>query len=222
MVHAVPDDSRAFRRELYAGLLGLVLGFVAVHASVAYLLARYVVPEDGGWRAFWLGVRALPITLAASLGCALAPMFVMQRWHYRRGVYRCARCGRALRGTAAWCACLPAEFRVPRRPRRPMRHYRRRVVPVSLAYLAVLPLAVAAAARAPGRGDMPYAVYALGFHVGLCVLAGVVVNLVCAVLEIVKRGRRFRLRAAVFLRVFSLWPLACVIAAMVLKAFGHG
>lgn len=221
MAGPVLDESRAFRRELFAGLLGLVLGFVVVHGATAYLLVRYVVPEDGGWRAFGLGVRALPLTLLAAVGCALAPMAVLQRWHYRRGVYRCARCGRALRGNGLWCECLPDEFRVPRRPRRRMRHYGRRIKPVLLAYLAVVPLALVLASYAPGRGGMPFVLYALGFHVLLCVLGGTLVKLACAVLEMCQRGRRFRVRAAVFLRMLAVWPALVIIGAMVAKALGY-
>jgi hypothetical protein len=161
------------------------------------------------------------LTFTASLGCALAPMKLLGRWHYRRGVYRCFMCGRPLRGTGTWCECRTDIVRVTRRPRRPMRHYRRRVKPVLLAYLAVAPLALALARYAPGRGDMPFVLYAIGFHALLCLLGGILVQLACAVLEMRDRGRRIRLGAVVFLRVFALWPAVSIIAAMVAKALGY-
>lgn len=214
-------ESRAFRRELLAGLVGLVVGFGVIQGGTICLLARYIAPDEGGWRAFALGVQALPLTLTATAGCFLAPAKLLQRWHYRRGVYRCFLCGRALRGTGSWCECRADEFRITPRRRRPMRHYRRRVKAVLFAYLAVVPLAIAFTSYAPGRGDMPFVVYALVTHALLCVLAGILVQLASAVLEMCNGGRRFRLRAQVFLRVFALWPLVFIIAAVVAKALGY-
>lgn len=215
-------ESRAFRRELLAGLLGLVLGFGVIHGAVIYFLAAYMVPDEGGWSAFHIFIRALPLTLLATGGSALAAMTVVQRWHYRRGVYRCFQCGRARRGTGSVCECFPPEFHVRPRRRRPMRHYRRRVMPVLLAYLAIVPVAFAAASFAPGRGDLPFAIEVAVGHAMFCLLGGIGINLACAILELFRRGRRFRLRAAVFLRVFALWPLACFVAGMTLAALGYG
>lgn len=214
-------ESRAFRRELIAGLLGFVLGFAAIQVGTIYLLAQYIAPESGAWSAVGIGLHALPFTFAAALGCALAPMRLLQRRHYRRGVYRCFMCGRALRDTATWCECRTDIAPIAPRPRRPIRHYRRRIKPVLLAYLAVVPLALILADYAPGRGGMPFALYALGFHVLLCVLGGTLVKLACAVLEMCQRGRRFRLRAAVFLRMLAVWPALVIIGAMVAKALGY-
>ena len=100
-----------------------------------------------------------------------------------------------------------------------MRHYRRAVRPVLLTYLALLGPTLLIAYFAPRPRFTPADLAFL--HGLLTLLTGILIELANATLEWLGRGRRFRLRSVIFLRVLAMWPLAMCIAGLASHAFGH-
>ena len=207
------------RREWAAACLAFLATFAAVVAGALYLLLAHFLPERGWVDTIATGVRMLLYALLAGLGGAWAAMALVQRRHYRLGVYRCFRCDRALQGTAILCVCCSPQHPVQPRPRPPMRHYRRMVKPVLLTYLALLGPTLLLVHVAPALRGSPAKLAFL--HALLCLLAGTGVKLADAVLECLHRGKRFRLRAVVFLRVFALWPLLVCVVGGIAGALGY-
>src|SRR4051794_14098607 len=99
----VSTEARAERQEFLAGFVGFVVSFLGVFAAGLYVLIKHVIPEEG-----WLsvGFAILVITVYPVIGGmsgALGSMTIVSRLNYRRGAYRCYRCGRALRGIGIRC-----------------------------------------------------------------------------------------------------------------------
>ena len=100
-----------------------------------------------------------------------------------------------------------------------LRDYRRAVKPVLLTYLALNGPTLLIAYFGPAPCVTP-ADFAF-LHGLLLLLTGIGIELTSAVLEWLGRGRRFRLRSAIFLRVLAIWPLVMCVAGLISHAFGH-
>ena len=97
------------------------------------------------------------------------------------------------------------------------RHHRRRIVPVLVTYTSLVPVAVAGAIYAPGNLFGSAVAEVAFIHSTLCLLLALGLKLIDSILEAAGRGRRWRLRDAVFVRVLAIWPaLAFVLGFFVI------
>jgi hypothetical protein len=208
-----PNELEAFRRVILTGTVAFCIGAGLALTGLICLAVRVIAPDSGWVDAVGTCVRCLPFVLVAGFLAAWASAGLLQMRYYRLGVYRCFYCGTARRRNRLTCNCLAGEARPEPRPHRPMRHYRRQVPAVLLTYLAAGLIVWFISTRVPPERVTP-AWLAFG-HACLCVLVGVLVELVSLTLEFLRRGKRFRLRAVIFRRVLAVWPLLFIIAAIV-------
>jgi hypothetical protein len=208
-------ESRAFARRFLVALASFVLAFVALAAVAVYLVVTYLRPEAGWLNAIVFLLQLLPFLFACAGGVALVTTYLVELPHYWRGDYHCHWCGRSYQNWKEICPCQP-QPRVMRRPQRQWTHYRRRIKPVLLVQLGVLGVVLVFLATHPNRRD-PFLIDLLSLHAVLCALVCVMIHLVQSVLEMLRRGRRWRLRARVFVRVLALWPFVFAVAMIVAK-----
>jgi len=212
----LPPDSIAYRRTMIACVAAFLGGFVGVAALSVFCLVRYTIP-DGHWSAIVHGVLyTLMLPFFGGGAAAVAAMSALDRWYHWRGVFRCVYCERPLRRGRSPCVCwadpahpmavIYAQLQKEHHPPR-LRHYSRRLWAVLAAYAALGPVAAAAAASAPRRHTGPFAVEVVEGHFLICALVVAVVAVTCSTLEMFGRGRRLRLRAEAFLRLFAVWPV---------------
>src|SRR3989440_3067084 len=151
-MHDVPVEIRALRRTILGGLLGFVVGFVAVAGGCLYLILHVTRPHG------WTDILGNILSFAqwpfiGGLVVAAAFVQILSKWHYSHGVYRCIHCNRPLRAVGVPCSCRPRN-RHPSQCRRPfLRHYRKRFPTLIMIWFAVLPLAALLRLIAPSRTD---------------------------------------------------------------------
>jgi hypothetical protein len=101
----LPPEARALRRELYAGLIAFVVGFVGVLAALGWLIARVVAPDARWWDILHVSINAILFSLLGGGCCAAAAMWALDRVHHWRGIYRCPYCDKPLKGIGIPCDC---------------------------------------------------------------------------------------------------------------------
>ena len=216
----LPAEAIAWRRTLGMGCLGSLVGALAVGGLWGYFLLNVVAPREPGWVVVGESFRLVVYVVVWGMVGACGAMWLAQRWYYARGVYRCVRCGRPLRGESVPCECVAKaggrSGRVRRRVR--FRHERRWVWAVLGVYALMVPVTFGVLWFRPVRlGWTASDVVVL--HFVLCALVGVVLRLVSEVMEPFGVARRFRIRVRVFLRVLAVWPLGGVAWMMVKELF---
>jgi hypothetical protein len=217
----LPPDTIAYRRTLVAGAAAFVGGFALVAAGLVIVVVRYVRPT-GHWSAIVDCILyALILPFVGGCTAAAGVMNALDRWYYWRGVHKCVYCGRPRRYGARSCVCwaepghpmgehyarMQREHHPPR-----LRHHRKRLRPVLASYLALVPVALVAATIVPRPRLRPFFQDVIEAHFILCAAIGVTIAGVNSTLEVLKRGRRFRMRAEAFVRVFALWPVLAAFA----------
>jgi len=106
----LPPDTRAFRREIYVAIVAFVVGFLVVLATLSWLIVRFVTPETRWWDVLHTSVNAILISVVfGGLGGAALSVWALNRYHYRRGFYRCRFCDRPLKGAGILCDCPDAQ-----------------------------------------------------------------------------------------------------------------
>src|SRR2546421_4364888 len=105
-MHDVPVEIRALRRTILGGLLGFVVGFVAVAGGCLYLILHVTRPHS------WTDILGNILSFAqwpfiGGLVVAAAFVQILSKWHYSHGVYRCVHCNRPF---------VPQESPVPASP----------------------------------------------------------------------------------------------------------
>ena len=104
------QDTKALRREIYAGVLAFVIGSIVVLSVVGWLIVRFVLPEARWWEVVHTSVTAILISIVfGGLGSAALSMRLLSTYHHRRGFYHCLFCGRTLRSVGERCPCRPSE-----------------------------------------------------------------------------------------------------------------
>jgi hypothetical protein len=87
--------------------------------------------------------------------------------------------------------------------------------------LIVLPIAWYAVARPWHPRSGPLALEVIFLHALLCILIAALLHLVECLEGLLKRGlrgRRLRLRTALFVQMLVMWPIVCLIAAAIRAA----
>src|SRR5215813_5114282 len=107
----VTVGARAERQRLIAGLVAFFGGFFLSIVG-AIVLACYVAHFEGWWRAIHIGFHLIiwPPIIVGGL-CAVGAISICDRLAYGKGIYRCRRCGRALRSWRIPCICIPKAQR---------------------------------------------------------------------------------------------------------------
>ena len=101
-----PPDSIAMHRELIAGLIAFVVGFIVMLAALAWLIVHFVAPDARWWDILHMCINALMISVIfGGLGSAALSVWVLSWYHHRRGYYRCRFCNRPLKGVTGRCDC---------------------------------------------------------------------------------------------------------------------
>jgi hypothetical protein len=222
-------EARALRQTWAVGCLAFAVGFGLVVASMVYLFVKYVFPQDGWWalpQAIWHTAF-----LSFVGGCALTlPSMKLLNWlQYRRGLYRCTRCGRTLQAERIPCACrmndpqfaplFPSAKLKPRR--RLLRHDRRYLPRVIVAYVATMPLALAFATLRPNPRHFPLLRQVALSHLLVVVFVFVGGRVLQDVLEWFGKGQRLRLQSIVFIRVFTAVTVPCDLALTWMSHISH-
>ena len=101
----LPSDTRALRREVYAGLLAFVVGFGATLAALEWSIVHFVEPDTHWWEILHVLFGVLMISVLGGLALAAAVVNALNWIHHRRGMYRCLYCGRPLKRANAPCDC---------------------------------------------------------------------------------------------------------------------
>jgi len=105
-----PRDTIAMRREIFAALIASVVGFVTVLATLAWLIVRFVTPEARWWDVLHTSINAILISVVlGGLGSAALASWLLSRYHYSRGFYRCRFCHRPLKKPGRVCDCAQAQ-----------------------------------------------------------------------------------------------------------------
>jgi hypothetical protein len=210
----VPLETRAFRQRLMAGLLGFLLGLVALLGVVVYV-AILVARLEGWGRAIHLGLHLVVWSVIGAMAIAWLATAVTDRIHARLGWLRCHRCGGRLRHGLAACACDPewaavlARGKVMRRRcrRHRLQRYGKRLPSVVFSWLVLLLVAYVLYISL-NHGRQPTAAELAAGH---CILCGLVVVLGVLLADVMKSfniGKRVRPRAMAFLTVLAAWPIA--------------
>jgi hypothetical protein len=211
-------ESRALRRRLLVGLGAFVLAFPALLGVAIYLLLLLREPADGWFSVVMTVLNLLPIIVAGAAGLAWAAIYLVELPFLLRGDYRCHSCGRPQRGLGAMCPCIAAT--IPRRRARHWVHYRRRIKPVLMTYAALVGIVLLFMAWQSRPRQYPFVLDVMIGHAALAALLGVLIHLAIALLEIVGRGHRFRLRAIVYGRVLVAWPFCFFVVMAILTGLG--
>lgn len=106
----LPPDTIAMRREIFGALVAFVVGFVVMLATWAWVIVRFVTPEARWWDVLHTSITAIMISLVfGGLGSAALVSWLMSRYHYRRGSYRCRFCHRPFPKPGRICDCAEAQ-----------------------------------------------------------------------------------------------------------------
>jgi hypothetical protein len=106
----LPPDTIAKRREIVVALIAFVVGFVVMLATLAWVIVRFVTPEARWWDVLHTSINAILISVVfGGLGSAALSSWVLSRYHYRHGFYRCRFCDRPLKGVGVPCDCPEAQ-----------------------------------------------------------------------------------------------------------------
>ena len=210
-------ESRAYRRRVAVMLTAFLLGLLGLFALTVYLLLVYFRPAQGWFDTVMFLLQLLPFMLIGAGGFAMGMSYLVDLPDLLRGRFRCERCGRvAGRRTLGLCQCeFPAR---PRRPKRHWVHYRRRLAPVLLLNGGILGVVLIFLGTRSAPRPTPFIVDAVVMQAVSCVLVAAVLHLLIALLEVVKRGRRWRLRAGVFMRMLVVWPFAVIVVMLIREA----
>jgi hypothetical protein len=209
-------ELRALRRRFLVGIWSFVIAFCGLLGLVTYLILRFVVPERGWLESVVWFLQSLVWTFCGAMLIGTG-MIELVEWPYvLRGRYRCPHCGRPSPRLVEICPCMPAELRVKGKSRYWM-HYRRQIPRALLTCGVVLAVTLVAFALHPIRRDH-FAVDVIAAHAALCLLLGIVIEGIGSVLEMLRRGRRFRIRARMFLQVLLSWPLVVAVMMICWKA----
>ena len=222
-------ELRAWWREIWGLLVGFLVTFGAALALLIWFARERALVE--GWWALGTFVRWLPHALLIGLAGGAGAITLISWIHHRIGIYRCFRCGRTRTASGAICVCRAddedvrkylaiAERARLRKRARFWRHHRRRILPVLVTYAVLVPLAVAGAVYAPGNAFGSAAAEVAFIHATACLMLATCLKLIDAILEAFRRGRRWRLRNEVFIRVLAIWPAIAFVIGFFVIPFG--
>jgi hypothetical protein len=105
----LPRDTIAMRREISGALLAFAVGFVVMIATLAWVIVRIVTPEARWWQVVHMSVNAILISVLGGLGSAALVSWLLSRYHYQRGFYRCRYCHRPFKRPRVLCDCPEAR-----------------------------------------------------------------------------------------------------------------
>ena len=106
----LPPDTLAMRREIYVALAAFVIGTVVMLAILAWLIVRFVTPGARWWEVLHSSIDAILISIVlGGLGSAALASWLMSRYHYQHGFYRCRFCHRPLKRPGYLCDCAKAQ-----------------------------------------------------------------------------------------------------------------
>jgi hypothetical protein len=84
-MNALPPETSAMRRQIIVILLAFIVGFVAMLATLAWVIVRYVTPEARWWDALHSSINAILISiLFGGLGSAALASWALRRSCRRR------------------------------------------------------------------------------------------------------------------------------------------
>ncbi|MGC3956726.1 MAG: hypothetical protein QM813_01800 [Verrucomicrobiota bacterium] len=106
----LPRDTIAMRREIFGALVAFVVGFVAMLATWAWVIVRFMTPETRWWEVLHMSITAIMISVVfGGLGFAALVSWLLSRYHYRQGFYRCRFCHRPFTRPRRRCDCAEAQ-----------------------------------------------------------------------------------------------------------------
>jgi hypothetical protein len=98
------------RRQIYGALLAFLAGFVVMLVASGWLIVRFVVPEGRWFDVLHASINAILISFVfGGLGSAALASWLLNRYYYWRGFYRCRFCHRPLKRSGTRCDCAEAQ-----------------------------------------------------------------------------------------------------------------
>ena len=111
-LNKLPPDTIAMRREIIVALIAFVVGFVTMLATWVWLIVGFFIPEAPWWEILHTSLNAILISVVfGGLGSAALASWLMRRYHYSRGFYRCQFCDRPFKRPVRACDCAEAQAR---------------------------------------------------------------------------------------------------------------
>ena len=103
-------DTIALRGEIFVAVVGFLVGFVVVLATLAWVIVRFVIPEARWWDVLHTSINAIMISIVlGGLGSAALASWLASRYHYSHGFYRCRFCHRPFKKPRHLCECAEAQ-----------------------------------------------------------------------------------------------------------------
>ena len=103
----VTPDAKALRQLVIVCLFSFFLGTASVLVFVGWLMWRFVEPDTRWYDLLHIAVNALIWSVIGGLALAAGATWLLSKWQYWRGMYRCANCGRPLKSFDVSCDCSP-------------------------------------------------------------------------------------------------------------------
>lgn len=94
---------------IVVGIVAFMVGMVGVLILTGWLMWRFVEPGEHWWTLLHTSILRLIFSVIGGLALAAGAMSLLSRWHFRRGVHRCAYCSKPLRGIGIPCDCLEVQ-----------------------------------------------------------------------------------------------------------------
>jgi hypothetical protein len=216
-------------RRLAALLIGFILGLLLTFALVV-VASVYVGRASSWWNAVDIGLHLvifLPLLGGLAFGAGAAT--IVDHFSYRNGLYKCWRCGRTLQRARTPCICWPTKREASVEQSRfvrwilhatgpTLRHLRRRATFITAVYLLLIPpaLILVPITAVPTNPDS-YLLRLVTGHVIFCAGGAFILEGAISILELLKRGTRFRLRARILVIAFAIWPVAFACGMILIK-----
>src|SRR5262245_60531643 len=106
----LPPETIAMRQAIIGALIAFVVGFIVMLATLAWLIVRFVTPEARWWEVLHTSINAIMISVVfGGLGSAALVTWLLSRYQYRRGFYRCRFCHRPFTRPGRICDCAEAQ-----------------------------------------------------------------------------------------------------------------
>jgi cytochrome c biogenesis protein CcdA len=106
-MHKYPQDpeSKSGRKVIWTAIFFFIAGFFLTLILMTWVLIHFSDTKISWWR-IWEAVSvSFVISVIGGLIIASIAITVLQKYYYRRGVYRCPFCNRPLKNMKDICNC---------------------------------------------------------------------------------------------------------------------
>lgn len=109
----LPPETRALHETIIVGLLAFFIGMAGTLVLIGWLMWRFVEADTPWYALLHMSINGLLISVVGGMVTAIVAMWLLDKLHYLRGMYRCPYCNRRLKGVMAFCDCPQAQVLRP-------------------------------------------------------------------------------------------------------------